>query len=53
VRASRGQREVGGKVEPIEEADLVQRIRAVARGINVRALLLAAALTAAVGLCPA
>jgi len=53
VRAARGQREVGGRVEPIGDADLERRLRAVARGINVRSLVLALLLTAAVALCPA
>jgi hypothetical protein len=53
LRAARGQREVGGRVEDIENEDLLQRVRAVARQVNLRAVLLTAILTAAVGLCSA
>ena len=53
LRAARGQREVGGRVESIEDGELVERIRAVARKVNLRAVVLTLILTAAVGLCSA
>lgn len=43
--ASRGLRETGHGVERIADAGLRERLRARARGIGVRALLLAAVLT--------
>lgn len=40
-------------MEAIEDAELVERVKAVAQRVNLRAVLLTAILTAAVGLCSA
>ena len=53
VRAARGQREVDGQVEAIEDKELVARLKAVARSVTLRAAVLTALLTAAVAVCPA